>query len=302
MPIVNTQIVETVDITENGQYDVTKYTTANVNVSGGGGSANIEELYIDPTTSEQTIDVTTGVDGYAPIHVSPVTSNIDSDIKSENIKYGINILGVVGNYIGNNDGYVIDDNGVISSTIRSSALSGNLLYQFPLITSITEGTFSYLYNDFYEHNRFALGKPPRVDLRNLETINGEGACASAFSNNGRYWNNKHHGVGNINMSSLNTISGNYACQSIFENSHFISLNLSSLTTINGDYACQSMFRGASFVYIEPEPVESDSSESESLDDEINENINWEDWEREYRYNKFSIFNYHIWRICLSKYV
>ena len=46
MPIVNTQVVENIDITQNGTYDVARYTEARVNVSGGGGT-NYLHLVVD---------------------------------------------------------------------------------------------------------------------------------------------------------------------------------------------------------------------------------------------------------------
>lgn len=49
MPIVNTNIAETTNITQNGTYDVARYTTANVNVSGGGG------ICVEKTVQENTL-------------------------------------------------------------------------------------------------------------------------------------------------------------------------------------------------------------------------------------------------------
>ena len=345
MPIINGQLLETIDITQNGRYDIAKYISANVNVSGG-GSGNIEELNVTPSTSAQTINATASIDGYAPVKVAAVTSSIDSNITAdniksgvsilgvtgnvvelnnkyeliatpntsetaystkspytgytrvvvkavtsnidyniqpENIKSGVNILGVTGNYIGENKGYLIDNEGNFVNILQNHIDSGvTNPINLSQIKHINNYSFNFLYDSFYDRNKFSLGKPPRVDLNNLETITGTYSCRNAFSNNYHFYNNMMHGVGNINMGKLTSITGDYTCYNMFQDSLFLTLDLSSLTTISGEYTCYGMFENSRHVVREPEPVESDSSESESLDDEINENINWEDWEREYR--------------------
>lgn len=55
-----------------------------------------EEKTITPTTQEQTFTPSVGVDGFSSITIQPVTNTIDEDIKAENIKKGIDILGVTG--------------------------------------------------------------------------------------------------------------------------------------------------------------------------------------------------------------
>lgn len=54
-----------------------------------------EEKTIEPSTSSQTITPTSG-SYISKVTVNPVTSSIDSDIKAENIKSGVDILGVTG--------------------------------------------------------------------------------------------------------------------------------------------------------------------------------------------------------------
>ena len=73
-------------------------------VNGGGGSAVIETLNVTPTTSSQTIVPDEGVDGFAPVNVSAVTSAIDENIVAGNIKKDVTILGVTGTYEGGGSG------------------------------------------------------------------------------------------------------------------------------------------------------------------------------------------------------
>lgn len=61
-----------------------------------------ESSIIDPKVSEQTFTVPSDTDGFDSFKVNPVTSNIDSNILPKNIKRGITILGVEGNYIPEN--------------------------------------------------------------------------------------------------------------------------------------------------------------------------------------------------------
>lgn len=56
----------------------------------------LQAITITPSTTAQTKTVPTGYAGYGTITVSAVTSSIDADIKAENIKKGVDILGVVG--------------------------------------------------------------------------------------------------------------------------------------------------------------------------------------------------------------
>lgn len=86
------------NITQNGTYNVTQYVGAVVNVEDI--PAVIESLSITPTTSAQTITPTTGVDGYSPITVSAVDSSIDNNIVAGNIRDGVTILGITGDYEG----------------------------------------------------------------------------------------------------------------------------------------------------------------------------------------------------------
>lgn len=85
----------------------------------GGSTPNIESLNVTPTTSSQIITATGNVNGYSPVNVAGVTSAIDSNIKTSNIKKDVVILGVTGSYEGSGGGgggdvtlaRVSDDNG-----------------------------------------------------------------------------------------------------------------------------------------------------------------------------------------------
>lgn len=93
MPIFNGFISDTLEIVQNGTYDVTSYTKAIVNTP-----CNVTSLIISPSKTAQDITPPTGIDGYNQITVNPVTSSIDSNIRPEYIKKGITILGVTGTY------------------------------------------------------------------------------------------------------------------------------------------------------------------------------------------------------------
>lgn len=101
----------------------------NIAVSGTGDvyignviEPTISSLSITPSTSAQTFN-SSSVDGYKPVSVSAVTSAIDSNITAGNIKSGVSILGVTGNYTGTTPSGTISitDNGTYDVTNYASA-------------------------------------------------------------------------------------------------------------------------------------------------------------------------------------
>lgn len=66
--------------------------------NAGGGTPVLEDVNITPTTSEQTITAGEGYDGIGTATVEAVTSAIDANITSGNIKKDVAILGVTGDY------------------------------------------------------------------------------------------------------------------------------------------------------------------------------------------------------------
>lgn len=70
---------------------------------GGGDSpspseCNLETLNVTPTDQQQTITPSGDVDGYNKVKVSAVDASIDPNITAGNIKDGVTILGVTGDY------------------------------------------------------------------------------------------------------------------------------------------------------------------------------------------------------------
>lgn len=61
-------------------------------------------LSITPSKTSQTKTVPTNYSGYGTVTCSAVTSSIDSNIQAGNIKSGVTILGVTGNYTGSGGG------------------------------------------------------------------------------------------------------------------------------------------------------------------------------------------------------
>ena len=63
-----------------------------------------ETKTVTPTTSQQTINPSSGKNGITQITVNPVTSSIDANIIAGNIKKDVSILGVTGDYEGSGGG------------------------------------------------------------------------------------------------------------------------------------------------------------------------------------------------------
>lgn len=60
----------------------------------------LQEKTVTPTTEQQVVTPDAGNDGLSKVTINAVTSSIDSNIKAENIKSGVEILDVVGTYEG----------------------------------------------------------------------------------------------------------------------------------------------------------------------------------------------------------
>ena len=66
---------------------------------------NLTQLEVNPTIEEQNFTAPHPYDGYDEVKVNAVTKDIDSNIKPENIKKGIDILGVTGTLEGLDESY-----------------------------------------------------------------------------------------------------------------------------------------------------------------------------------------------------
>lgn len=224
MPILNVEnIASTTEITENGLHDVAQYTTADVNVS-----PSITSLNVTPTTSAQTITAPAGTDGYSPVNVSAVTSSIDANITAGNIKDGVTILGVTGNYQGG--GGAQTPGLIITGTVENGELQDLTMVKTVGITDISG---SYTFNEGCVFLYPDLHDPFEADLSSLTTISGEAACHSMLSGTP---------VASIDLSSLTEVSGEYACDEMAAGCESLeTVDLSSLTTISGSDACAGMF-------------------------------------------------------------
>lgn len=69
-------------------------------VTGTLQGPTLQDKTIDPSTVQKTIVPDTEYNGLSSVTINPVTSNVDQNIKEQNIKKGVTILGVEGNYIG----------------------------------------------------------------------------------------------------------------------------------------------------------------------------------------------------------
>lgn len=181
----------------------------------------IQPLDVIPSTSAQRIEAPEGIDGYNPINVSGVTSSIDSNIIPENIKEGVNILGVVGDFAGGS-GHDLPREVVNGKLVRSTDIID--------LTGITDLGDYALYCAYYN---LSLPQNTQIDFSSLTTISGNYSCYNAFAVYGN--------ITSADLGNITTISGDYACYGMFASSGCRSKDLSSLTTISGGWACEDMF-------------------------------------------------------------
>ena len=240
MPVINSNIAETIDITENGSHNVARYTTANVTVS-----PNTTSLNVTPSTSAQQLTPTAGVDGFDEVNVSAVTSSIDANIIPENIKKGISILGVTGTHEGGGSGekgsyigYDVDESGKLTPSETPIDVGE--------ATDVSANALTYAY----------AGKTldGDVDFSSLNTVTGEKAFYQAFRDT------QFEDEATIDLSNVSTVSGSNAFEGTFsgctvknDNSKSVSVDFSGLTSVSGTKSFSSAFsRGTAAPAVEPD--------------------------------------------------
>lgn len=112
----------------------------------------LQSKSVTPTTSQQTVSPDSGYAGLSAVTVGAVTSAIDSNIQQGNIKKGVTILGVTGNYEGEGGGDVIQTNLSMKTVAKTSlsatglsitvAQSGTYRISWAAFRSYSSGTFS----------------------------------------------------------------------------------------------------------------------------------------------------------------
>ena len=211
-------------------------------VSTGGGSAVIEALVVAPSTTAQSIEAPEGVDGFSPVNVDAVDATIDANITAGNIKDGVEILGVTGNYTGEAPSGTIsitsngthNVSGYASASVAVPTTAPALYRAFEnsggeLIASQTESSIinlsgityltNYVLYGAYKNNTTISGT---VDMSDVEMIDN-GALEDCFSG--------CTGITSVDLTSLTRWE--YGGLSAFINSGLTTVGLPNLEVMFG---------------------------------------------------------------------
>ena len=187
----------------------------------------IDTLSVTPSTSPQQITAPQGTDGYSPVNVSAVTSSIDANIVAGNIKNGVSILGVTGDYTGGAPSryleFEVSSDGTLIRGKPNSPINLN---------GVTALSGSYFFYNAYGEDTNITGA---INLSSLKTISGERVCYYMFY--------RCTGITSVDLSSLTMVSGSYGCANMFQFCTGItSVDLSSLVAVTGQNGCNSIFQ------------------------------------------------------------
>ena len=123
-----------IEITGNGETDVSDYATASVSVS-----PVLQSRTVTPSTSSVTVTADAGYDGLSSVTVNAVGSGIDANISPSNIRSGVTILGVTGTLAENEapPDHVICDGDTVSTIYFNTEVSDSYMSLF--LSSLTYG-------------------------------------------------------------------------------------------------------------------------------------------------------------------
>lgn len=103
----------------------------------------LETKTVDPTTNQQVINTSSGKDGISSITVNAVTNTIDNNIKANNIKSGVSILGVTGNVVELNGTTLNANLSNINQSIEpQSPYNGFTVVNIPAVTASVDSNIA----------------------------------------------------------------------------------------------------------------------------------------------------------------
>ena len=227
-----------------------------VNILGINGNLtplNGTTIGITPSTTGQTYYPSSPYNGYTSVSVAAVGAYVDPNITAGNIKDGVSILGVTGNYTGTTPTGTINitTNGTHDVTNYATAnvsVSGGPAYYIEKtkdannklvnssnvidLTGITD-IGDYALYDSYSYTT-SITNP--VNMSSILNVTGNNACRSMFYGS--------TGITSINLGSLDKVTGTYGCGNMcYGCTNLTSATIVSLSEVNGDHACYRMFYG-----------------------------------------------------------
>ena len=238
----------------------------NQTVSGGGSTPVIDTLNVTPTTSAQTITAPSGTDGYSPVNVSAVTSAIDANIQSGNIKSGVTILGTTGSVVelqgstetvtpttsqqtitptSPSNGLTSVTVNAVTSSIDNNIQAGNIKDGVTILGvtgSYTGGGSSGPKVPLQIDNGALYPGPTGIDVGGAQNI----ASQYLFYRTYYYSSRQTSGSAFLNSTNLTTISGTSCLEECFNRCQNItSTGLDNVQEITGTNALKSCFTGTS---------------------------------------------------------